>query len=333
MNLFLDYQKKIYKSLKSLEKNKKILIPNKIKSFSVELAPKNQKADISCNAAMILAKSNNTSPLKLAEFLKEYFLSNFKEFSIIEVAEPGFLNINFQISFWKDYLIKILNLKSKYGFNKNPKKKYNIEYVSANPTGPLHVGHCRGAVLGDALSNLLIFNGNKVTKEYYVNDYGSQIKSFVDSVYYRILEITHNKQFPTNKDLYPGDYIIDIAKKIIRKKTIKNFNVLEKIHKKLSSESVKSSMQLIMENLNLLGVKHNNFVYESNLIKKNMVSKTIKQLKNNNYIYEGVLESPKGEKTKDWKTRNQLLFKSTMFGDDVDRAIQKADGTWTSERG
>ena len=329
MNLFLDYQKKIFNSLKSLKKKKLIHIPSQLKSFTVELPPKNQKADISCNAAMVLAKVNNCPPIKLAEILKKHLLSKFKEFKNIEIAKPGFLNIHFHIPFWKGYLIKIIQLDSKYGSNRSFKRKYNIEFVSANPTGPLHVGHCRGAVLGDTLSNLLIFNGNKVTKEYYVNDHGVQIKNFVTSVYYRIVEIIKNKPFPNREDLYPGDYIIAIARKIIKNKSIKNFNNLEKIYKKLSSESLKYSMQLIMENLNLLGVKHNNFVYESKLIDNKMVSKIVKKLQKENFIYKGKLEAPKGEQTKDWKTRNQLLFKSTLFGDDTDRSLQKADGAWT----
>ena len=329
MNLFYNYQEKIFNSLKILDKRKIIHIPRKLKSFTVELPPKNQKADISCNAAMILAKVNNISPVKLAEILKKHLLLNFAEFKSIEIAGPGFLNIYFHIFFWAEYLTKVIKLNFKYGSNKVSKKNYNIEFVSANPTGPLHVGHCRGAVLGDTLSNLLSFNGNKVTKEYYVNDYGGQIKNFVSSVNYRILEIVENKSFPKDKDLYPGDYIIDIAKKIIKNKSIRDFSNFEKIYKKLSSESLKYSMKLIMNNLNLLGVKHNNFVYESNLIDKKMVSKIIKKLKKKNYIYKGKLDSPKGEQTKDWKIRDQLLFKSTMFGDDADRPLQKEDGTWT----
>jgi len=162
-----------------------------------------------------------------------------------------------------------------------------------------------------------------------VNDYGEQLKKFVASIYYRILEINEKKPFPLDNDLYPGEYIIDIAKKIIKNKSIKNFDNFEKIYKKLSSESLKYSTQIIMENLNLLGVKHNNFVYESKLIDSKVVSKVIKKLKKENYIYEGKLDAPKGEKTKDWKIRNQLLFKSTQFGDDIDRPLQKADGSWT----
>ena len=328
MNLFLDYQKKIFNCLKNLEKKKLIQIPSQL-NLTVELPPKNQRADISCNAAMILAKINNNSSAKLAEILKEHLLFNFKEFKSIEIAGPGFLNICFHISFWNEYLTKIIKLDTKYGSYRTFKKKYNIEFVSANPTGPLHVGHCRGAVLGDTLSNLLIFNGNKVTKEYYVNDYGAQIENFISSVYYRILEIIENKSFPNDKNLYPGNYIIDIAKKIIKNKSIKNFTNFKKIHKKLSLESLKYSVQLIISDLILLGVKHDNFVYESKLIDNKMVFKIIKKLKNKNYIYKGKLEAPKGEQSNDWQIRDQLLFKSTIFGDDTDRPLQKADGTWT----
>ena len=329
MNLFSDYQNKIFNSLKKLEKKKLIQISSQLIRFTVELPPKNQKADLSCNAAMVLAKVNNTSPVQLAEIIKKHLLLNFDEFKSIEIAGPGFINIYFHISFWKEYLTKVVKLDSKFGCSKILRKKYNIEFVSANPTGPLHVGHCRGAILGDTLSNLLSFNGNNVTKEYYVNDYGVQIKNFVSSVYCRILEIIKDQPFPKDKDLYPGDYIIDIAKKIIKNKSIKNFDNLEKIYAKLSLESLKCSIQLITSNLILLGVKHDNFVYESKLISKKMVSKIVKKLKDKNYIYRGKLESPKGEQKINWQRRDLLLFKSTLFGDDSDRTLQKADGTWT----
>ena len=329
MNIFLDYQDKIFNSLKKLEKKKLIRIPKKLRGLTVELPPKNENAAISCNAALILAKSNNTSSVQLAEILKKNLLFYFKEFKTIEVAGHGFLNIHFDISFWKKYLLKLIQLDTKYGLNKVDNKKYNIEFVSANPTGPLHVGHCRGAILGDTLSNMLTFNGNRVTREYYVNDYGGQINNFVTSVYNRILEIKKRKPFPNDENLYPGDYIIDIANKIIKKNKIKDFNNFKKIYKSLSNESLNYSMQLIKNNLSLLGIKHNNFVYESNLINNNIVSKIVKKLEKKNYVYKGKLKEPKGELTKDWKIRNQLLFKSTLFGDDSDRPLQKADGTWT----
>jgi len=222
--------------LKSLEKKKIIDLPDNLKSLIVELPPKEHKADMSCNVAMILAKFNKKTPLDLANILKKNFLENFKEFEKIDVVKPGFININFKIDFWRNYLLKIIHSNLNYGSNKNSQQKYNIEFVSANPTGPLHVGHCRGAILGDALSNLLKFNGHLVTKEYYVNDYGNQIKTFVLSIYHRILEITEKKTFPTNKDLYPGDYIIDIAKQIIKKKNIKDFKNFDKVNDKLTRD-------------------------------------------------------------------------------------------------
>ena len=329
MNLFSNYQKRFLHYLKSLEKKKIIDLPNHLKNLTVELPPKGHKADMSCNVAMILAKFNQKTPLDLANILKKNFLENFKEFEKIDVAKPGFLNINFKIDFWKNHLFKIIQSDANYGSNKNLQQKYNIEFVSANPTGPLHVGHCRGAILGDALSNLLKFNGHLVTKEYYVNDYGNQIKIFVLSVYHRILEITEEKIFPFDKDLYPGDYIIDIAKKIVEEKNIKDFKNFNKVYEKLAKESLKFSIELIKNNLDNLGVEHDSFVYESELIKNEFVSKTIKKLQKDNYVYKGKLEPPKGELSKDWKTRDQLLFNSTKFGDDTDRALQKEDKTWT----
>ena len=329
MNLFSNYQKRFLHYLKSLEKKKIIDLPNHLKNLTVELPPKGHKADMSCNVAMILAKFNKKTPLDLANILKKNFLENFKEFEKIDVAKPGFLNINFKIDFWKNHLFKIIQSDANYGSNKNLQQKYNIEFVSANPTGPLHVGHCRGAILGDVLSNLLKFNGHLVTKEYYVNDYGNQIKIFVLSVYHRILEITEEKIFPSDKDLYPGDYIIDIAKKIVEEKNIKDFKNFNKVYEKLAKESLKFSIELIKNNLDNLGVEHDSFVYESELIKNEFVSKTIKKLQKDNYVYKGKLEPPKGELSKDWKTRDQLLFNSTKFGDDTDRALQKEDKTWT----
>jgi len=329
MNLFSNYQKRFLHYLKSLEKKKIIDLPNNLKSLTVELPPKGHEADMSCNVAMILAKFNQKTPLDLANILKKNFLENFKEFEKIDVAKPGFLNINFKIDFWKNHLFKIIQSDANYGSNRNLQQKYNIEFVSANPTGPLHVGHCRGAIIGDALSNLLKFNGHLVTKEYYVNDYGNQIKIFVLSVYHRILEITEEKIFPFDKDLYPGDYIIDIAKKIVEEKNIKDFKNFNKVYEKLAKESLKFSIKLIKNNLDNLGVEHDSFVYESELIKNEFVSKTIKKLQKDNYVYKGKLEPPKGELSKNWKTRDQLLFNSTKFGDDTDRALQKEDKTWT----
>ncbi len=329
MNLFLDYQIKFIKCLKNLNAKNIILLPENLNSIKAEPPPKNQKSDLSFNAAMILAKLNKKSPDKIGIILKENFLNTFHEFEQVEIVKPGFLNITFKKVFWCDYILKIIYKNETYGSGSLIKKKYNIEFVSANPTGPLHVGHCRGAILGDSISNLLKFNGHDVTKEYYVNDYGNQIKNFVLSVYYRILEITEKKPFPHDKDFYPGDYIIDIANKIIKKNNIKSFKNYEKIYKSLSIMALDASIELIKSNLENLGVKHDNFIFESKLINDQLVNNTIKKLQKDKFIYKGKLLPPKGELSKDWKTRDQLLFASTKFGDDSDRALQKEDGTWT----
>ena len=268
MNLLSEYQIKILDYLQLLSNKNIIKVPKNLKNLTLELPPKDHKADISCNAALILSKINEKNPIEIADILKAHFLKKFIEFKDITVANPGFLNISFNDKFWNDYLIKIIKFDKKYGSIKQNKKKYNVEFVSANPTGPLHVGHCRGAVIGDVISRLLEFNGHKVVKEFYVNDYGNQIKNFVLSVYHRILEIVEKKNFPNNLNLYPGEYIIDIAKKIIKEKKIKKFNSIDKIYDTLVDESIKYSMLLIKSNLNDLDIKHNNFVYESQLIKK-----------------------------------------------------------------
>ncbi len=329
MNLLTDFQKKIEIFLGDLEKKENLILPENFRNLKVELPPKNQKGDLACNAAMLLSKINDKSPLDLASFLKNHLLKNFNEIKNIEIAKPGFLNITLNNNFWREHLLKIINLNLEYGSNKSSKKKYNIEFVSANPTGPLHVGHCRGAIIGDVLSNLLAFNGNIVTREYYVNDYGGQIKNFVNSVYLRILEILEKKEFIKSEDLYPGEYIIEISKKIIKEGKIKNFVKKEDIFKELSKESLKFSMELIKNNLKLLGIKHDSFIYESELIKKEIVIKAVNKLKKSNYVYIGKINAPKSDDSGKWIPREQLLFKSTEFGDDTDRALQKEDKSWT----
>ena len=329
MNIFADYKLKIHKILFELQKDQLIDLPNSNMNFVLELPPKGNDAHMSSNVAMTLSKYNKKNPIDLANYLSKLFTENFNEFEKINVAKPGFINFYFKVKFWKKYLLNILANADSYGSNKHKKKKYNVEFVSANPTGPLHVGHSRGAILGDVISNLLNFNGHDVIREYYVNDYGSQVDKFTHSVYYRILEIINNKDFPDDPNLYPGDYIIDIAKNIINEKKIIDFKDLKKISEALKKESLKYSIKLIVENLKLLGIKHDNFVYESDLIKKNVLSKIIKKLEASKHVYKGTLKPPKGEIDKKWRERSQLLFSSTKFGDDTDRSLQKSDGTWT----
>ena len=176
---------------------------------------------------------------------------------------------------------------------------------------------------------MLKFNGHLVTKEYYVNDYGVQIKNFVSSVYCRILEIIKGQPFPKDKDLYPGDYIIQIANNIINENKKLDFSKFETIEDELVKLSVAESLKLVKTNLNNLGIKHDNFVSEISIIKNKEVEKVVNKLKENKFVYEGKIEAPKSESNSDWVKRKQLLFKSTAFGDDIDRPLQKKDGTWT----
>tara|TARA_B100000579_G_scaffold258631_1_gene213036 strand:- start:661 stop:2199 length:1539 start_codon:yes stop_codon:yes gene_type:complete len=248
----------------------------------------------------------------------------------IVFAKPGFMNIKFNNNYWNNFVKSLIENPLNYGsLNKN-QKKYLVEFVSANPTGPLHVGHCRGAILGDVISNILKFNNNTVEKEYYVNDYGNQISYFVHSVYLRIREKLNNEKFPNdNPDLYPGDYLINIADNIIKNNKNLKFENFDSIKDKLKEISVNESLNLIKKNLNDLGIKHDNFVSETNIVKKNEVEKVIEKLKKSNHVYKGKIKAPEGEDSKNWKEREQLLFRSTDFGDDKDRALQKNDLSWT----
>jgi arginyl-tRNA synthetase len=277
---------------------------------------------------MVLGKANKINPKDLAKKIKEIFLKKISNFSEVEIAGPGFLNIKLSKKALINNINSILENNKTYGSNKGS-ENYNIEFVSANPTGPMHVGHCRGAIFGDVLSNLLKFNGNKVTKEYYINDYGNQIKNFVESVYLRIHEIKYKKNFPKKENLYPGLYIKDIAKKIIDEEKNNNFEDFKKNFDFLKEKSLAASMDLIKNDLKQLGIMHDNFFSETEIVKKDLVNKAVHNLKEKNYVVEGYLQPPKGELNENWKKTKRLIFKSTLFGDDNDRALQKDDGSWT----
>ena len=299
-----------------------------LKSVNLEIPPDKFNFDLSCNIAMVLGKSNNMNPKILAEKLSKIFLKKIESFSEIQVAGPGFLNIKLSKLALVKNIKLILQDNENYGSKKND-DTFNIEFVSANPTGPLHVGHSRGAVYGDVLANLLKFNGNKVTKEYYINDYGNQIKNFVESVYLRILEIKYEKEFPKKEHLYPGLYIKKIAEQIIKENKDLNFKDFKKNYDLLKKKSLDASMSLIRKDLKQLGITHDNFFSETEIVNKDLVNKTVNKLREKNYVTEGFLETPKGEKIRNWKKIKRLIFKSTIFGDDTDRALQKNDGSWT----
>ena len=328
MNIFEYYLSEIRKLV---SKNKFFLqlenVDNLV-NINLEIPPEQFNFDLSCNISLVLAKSNKINPKDLATKIKDLFLVNIKHFENIEIAGPGFLNIKLSKEAMVQNLISIFKNKKNYG-SKKSNETYNIEFVSANPTGPMHVGHCRGAIYGDVLSNLLLFNGNHVVKEYYINDYGNQIKNFVESVYLRIREIKFNEKFISKENLYPGIYVKEIAQKIINKNNNNKFDELEKCYEFLKDKTLEESMGLIKDDLRLLGISHDNFFSESELVKKDMVNQAVSKLKEKNYVVDGYLVPPKGESSQNWKKIKRLIFKSTLFGDDLDRALQKNDGTWT----
>ncbi len=328
MNIF-EYHLKEIKDLILIKKdNLKLKHIDSFKGINLEIPPEQFNFDLSCNIAMVLGKKNKIDSKLLAIKLKDIFLNKINNFSQVEIAGPGFLNIKLSQSALLKNINSILKNSESYGSIKN-NKTYNIEFVSANPTGPMHVGHCRGAIYGDVLANLLKFNGNIVTKEYYINDYGNQIKNFVESVFLRIEELKYNKKFPNKKDLYPGLYIKEIAKKILKENINQKFKDFEKDYDFLKQESLKASMALIKKDLKLLGISHDSFFSETDLINKDLVNKAIEKLKKKKFVEEGFLHPPKGEDNKNWKKIKRLIFKSTLFGDDADRALQKNDGSWT----
>jgi len=331
MNIFEKYIEKINEVLIDLSKNGNLILPDKLEGITAEIPPEKFDCDISTNVAMFLAKINNKSPIDLADILAEAFKKNDKHIEDISVVKPGFINIKFKSIFWTKFTEEIIKNSKSFGINtKEKKKSYLIEFVSANPTGPLHVGHCRGAILGDVIANILLFNKHKVTKEYYVNDYGNQITNFTKSVYLRIREISFNEPFPLdNEDLYPGDYLIDFAKNILKSHENINFENFDNISEKLTTLSIEEALKLIKSNLKSLGISHDNFVSEKNLVTNQEVEKVIDFLKKNKFVYTGKIKAPAGEDDKKWVEREQLLFRSTDFGDDKDRALQKSDGAWT----
>ena len=331
MNIFDQYLNKIKKILLELSKSSDLLLPDKLDGITTEIPPSNFNSDISTNVAMVLSKINEKPPIELAEVLADAIKKSDNLIKDISVVKPGFINIKFKEIFWTNFIKEIIENSKEYGVNTNEKKKnYLIEFVSANPTGPLHVGHCRGAILGDVISNVLSFNKHRVTREYYVNDYGNQIINFTKSVYFRIREIKFKEPFPLdNDDLYPGDYLIDFAQNIINSNKEIDYQNFDKISEQLSNLSIDEALKLIKMNLNSLGINHDNFVSEKKIVKNNEVQKVIDYLQKNNFVYKGKIKAPAIEDDKNWVEREQLLFKSTDFGDDKDRALQKSDGVWT----
>ena len=307
-----------------------IISPNLEYENIVVEPPRNKShGDMATNAAMVLSKAVGKPPREIAKHLSDILILN-KQIRDVQVAGPGFINIMLENEILTEVVRSILVLGKTYGSQKlRNTKNINIEYISANPTGPLHVGHTRGAVFGDSLSRLLQYVGYNVTREYYINDGGAQVDVLARSVYLRYLE-SFGKEISFEEGTYPGDYLIEVGKALKSEVGDRYLDKEENIWiDYIRDFAVDSMMRLIKADLVGLGIKIDHFFNEKSLYKENKIDQTLKLLSNKGLIYDGVLNAPKGKKLEEWEPREQTLFKSTAHGDDTDRPIKKSDGSWT----
>ena len=286
--------------------------------------------DLACNAAMVLAKPAGMKPRDLATIFARH-LQEIDGVTDIEIAGPGFINIRVAPQLWADELTAIIAAGDSYGRNDIGKgRSVNVEYVSANPTGPLHAAHARGAVLGDVMAELLAFSGWNVTREYYTNDAGSQVDVLARSAYLRYCEALGDDIGDIPPGLYPGAYLADVGVALAEE-------VGPLYRGKDESEwlapvrdfAIHSIMAGIAGDLKALGIKMDRFSSERALVETGAVQAAVDRLLAQNDVYRGILEPPKGKEPEDWEPREQLLFRASEFGDDTDRPLQKSDGTWT----
>ena len=329
MNIYQDVEHML------MEAFNKVLGPKdigKIDQNLINVEPPRDKehGDVATNVAMVFAKTLSIKPRDLAIKICNELDSN-DDVSAVEVAGPGFINIKLVDEVWFKSLHFILKSGKDYGSSAlGAGKKINIEYVSANPTGPLHAAHARGAVVGDALARLLMKTGYEVCKEYYINDAGSQVDILGKSTFLRYQEILGDDSIVIPEGHYPGAYLKDIAAEIVEKDGNKWLS--KSVEERLDAfrkYSVQMMMEKVKADLNSLGIEMDIFSSEQSLIQSGGVDSVLNILEDRELLYEGVLDPPKGKQSENWISRPQRLFKSTLFGDDVDRAIQKTDGSWT----
>ena len=320
---------KILNSVNQLVDERNFKRPININNIVVERPKRQNQGDFSTNAAMVLGKALSYNPRDLGEIII-FKLIDSELINNVSLDGPGFLNITINPKFWDRLIVEIVTNTYKYGqISFGSGKKVNLEFVSANPTGPLHLGHVRGAVFGDVLSRLLEFVGFKVTREYYVNDGGAQIGILVRTIYFRYLEkLGECIELP--EESYPGDYLIPIAEKLIEKygNKLKNLEELER-DKIIRGLSIDYMMEIIKADLKSLNIEMDNYFSEQSMINSNGIEESLSTLKDKGLIYTGIIDAPKGKTYTDWQAREQLLFKSTEFDDDIDRPIKKSDGSWT----
>jgi arginyl-tRNA synthetase len=330
MNLFNHFREHLLIIIDALVNDGILPVGIDTARIAVEPPRDHSHGDVTTNAALLLAKPACMLPIDIALPLVKRLKA--LEFVLeTEIAGPGFINLTLDKTFWWGRLKEVLEAQVTYGASVIGKKlPVNVEYVSANPTGPLHVGHGRGAVFGDALASLLEKVGFVVTREYYVNDAGAQIETLAHSLHLRYRQALGEETGDVPVGLYPGEYLISAGQKLAdvvgdKWKDVPEIQWLEPI----SKFAISAMMDLIREDLAALGIEHTVFTSERELVKKGGVENALGKLNDRGLIYEGVLNPPKGHKPDDWEPREQTLFKSSDFGDDMDRTIKKYDGSWT----
>ncbi len=329
MNLFADIRGLIIATLEDMVA--KGDLPDGLNLEPITTEPPRDPAhgDMATNAAMVLAKSAGMKPRDIAEKLAGQLVRDARIVAA-DVAGPGFLNLRLAAAEWQGIAAAVLTQGTDFGrANLGQGQKVNVEYVSANPTGPLHVGHTRGAVFGDALASLLDYAGWDVTREYYINDGGAQVDVLARSVFNRYLE-AHDRSVDWPEGIYPGDYLIAVGAALKAEVGDAYVDKDEDVWLEHVREfSTDAMMDLIRSDLKALGVEMDVFYSEKSLYGTGRIEAAIADLKDKGLIYEGTLEPPKGKKPDDWEPRVQTLFKSTDHGDDVDRPVMKSDGGWT----
>jgi arginyl-tRNA synthetase len=332
MNIFADVEARVMAALEALKAEGKLPADLVLPAIEAEAPRDPTHGDVAVNAALVLAKAAKLKPRDIAEALKAK-LETAKDIAKIDVAGPGFLNITFKPEVWHGLVRVILKDGPKYAAGSvGGHPKLNLEYVSANPTGPMHVGHCRGAVFGDALANLLSFAGYEVTREYYINDAGGQVDVLARSAFLRYREALGEDIGPIPEGLYPGDYLKPVGDALAKAYGKKLHNLQEAEWLPLvRSFAIDRMMDMIRDDLAALNIKHDVFFSEASLTRggKDQIKAAVETLSKKGLIYEGTLDKPKGHDDAEWEDRTQTLFKSTAFGDDEDRAIQKSDGSYT----
>jgi arginyl-tRNA synthetase len=300
------------------------------RSVAVEPPRDPSHGDLATNAAMVLAKAAKTNPRALAELIARR-LEAVAEVASAEVAGPGFINIRLIPAVWQDELRAILSAGADYGRSRSGKgRRVNVEYVSANPTGPMHMGHCRGAVVGDALASLLEHAGYAVTREYYVNDAGAQVDVLARSAHLRYQEALGRQIGEIPEGLYPGDYLKPVGEALASEFGDTYADAAEPVWLDVFRQrTVAAMLDLIREDLAKLGVHHDLFASEHEVQQSGAVDRAFALLGERGLVYRGTLPPPKGKTVEDWEPTELLLFRSTQFGDDQDRPIRKSDGSWT----